>query len=347
MCEGYPRLVINLKYFKENVEAVVRRCSLCGVKITGVIKGVNGIPQVTEEYIRGGVKSIGTSRLEQLEGIRERHPEVSLMLIRTPMLSEIKDVIKMTDVSLNTEIEVIRALDKEAAKQNKRHGIILMKDVGDLREGFWDEEEFLYAASIVENELDNLYLEGIGTNVGCYGALEPTVETLGKLADAAEKIEKRIGRSLNIVSGGASSSLMRIWDRDMPEKINHLRIGGEVMLAHTNRVVYGYDMSDLHYDAFRLKAEIAKIMRAADSGGKMRKKAVLDIGLTDYCNADALYPVSQGVRLEKSCYDYTIVDIEEAEKDYELGDILTFDLSYGALVYLTKSKSVKLEFIDK
>lgn len=58
---------------------------------------------------------------------------------------------------------------------------------------------------------------------------------------------------------------MRIWDKDMPEKINHLRIGGEVMLAYTNRVVYGYDMSDLHYDAFRFQAEIVKVFRAESS----------------------------------------------------------------------------------
>ena len=120
-----------------------------------------------------------------------------------------------------------------------------MTDVGDLREGFWYEEELLSAALMAENDLDNIYLAGVGTNVGCYGAIEPTVETLEKLAETADKIEKKIGRPLDIISGGASSSLMRIWDKDMPEKINHLRIGGEVMLAYTNRVVYGYDMRKL------------------------------------------------------------------------------------------------------
>lgn len=347
MSGRYPKLTINLGYFRENVEAVIKRCSLCNVEITGIIKGVNGIPEVTEAYIKGGVKSIGTSRLEQLSGIRENHPEISLMLIRTPMLSEVEDVIRLTDVSLNTEIQVMKALDREARKQNKVHRVILMADVGDLREGFWDEEEFLKAAETAEKDLDNIFLEGVGTNVGCYGAIEPTVETLEKLSAVADKIERKIGRPLDIISGGASSSLMRIWDRDMPEKINHLRIGGEVMLAHTNRLVYGYDMSDLHYDAFRLKAQIAKIFKATDGKGVTRKKAVLGIGASDYFYADALYAVKEGIKVEDAFYDCTVVDIEEAEEDYELGDILTFDLSYGAMVYLTKSRSVTLELIDK
>ena len=171
MSGRYPRLVVNIRHFRENVEAVIRRCALCNVEITGVTKGVNGIHEITKAYIDGGVKSIGTSRLEQFEGIKEENPQLSLMLIRTPMLSEIRDVVRLTDVSLNTEIEVIKALNEEAARQNKIHGVILMTDVGDLREGFWYEEELLSAALMAENDLDNIYLAGVGTNVGCYGAI--------------------------------------------------------------------------------------------------------------------------------------------------------------------------------
>ena len=347
MSGNYPRLLINLNHFKTNVEKTIDRCKQCNVEITGVIKGVNGLPEVTETYISGGVKSIGTSRLEQFEGIRERHPDISLMLIRTPMLSEIEDVVRLTDISLNTEIQVIRALDEEAKRQGKIHQVLLMIDVGDLREGFFDEEELISACVMAESQLDNIYLAGLGTNVGCYGAIEPTVETLEKLAAAADKIEGIIGRPLDIISGGASSSLMRVWDKDMPAKINHLRIGGEVMLAHTNRVVYGYDMSGFYFDAFRLEAEIASIVDVNSQGKKDRRKAVLDIGLIDYCHTDALYPVDKSVKISDVSHDYTVVDIEDSKEDYKLGDILTFDLSYGALVYLTKSKSVSLEFIDK
>ena len=68
------------------------------------------------------------------------------------------------------------------------------------------------------------------------------------------------------------------------------------MLAHTNRVVYGYDMSGFYFDAFRLEAEIASIVDVNSQGKKDRRKAVLDIGLIDYCHTDALYPVEMCIR---------------------------------------------------
>ena len=342
----YPRLLINLEHFRNNVRETIKRCAQCGVTITGVIKGVNGLPEVTRAYIDGGVASVGTSRLEQFAGVREYAPAAELMLIRTPMPSEIEDVVRLTDISLNTEISVLKALDREAFRQGRVHKVLLMIDTGDLREGFWDEKELSEACLLAERSA-NLYLAGVGTNVGCYGAIEPTVETLSKLSEAAEKIEALIGRPLDIISGGASSSLMRVWDKDMPPKINHLRIGGEVMLAHTNRVVYGYDMSGFYFDAFRLEAEIAAVIKVSDGSGRTRRKAVLDVGSVDFCHADALYPLDPQIRIEQVSHDHTLVDIEDARDACGLGDKLTFDLSYGALVYLTKSRSVKLEFIDK
>ena len=57
------------------------------------------------------------------------------MLIRIPMISEAEDVVRYTDISLNSEIKVAKALSKEAIKMGKIHEIILMVDVGDLREG--------------------------------------------------------------------------------------------------------------------------------------------------------------------------------------------------------------------
>ena len=56
------------------------------------------------------------------------------------MLSEVSDVVRLTDISLNSEFEVIKAL-KRVEGRGKLHKVILMADLGDLREGFWDKEE--------------------------------------------------------------------------------------------------------------------------------------------------------------------------------------------------------------
>ena len=52
-----------------------------------------------------------------------------MVLIRIPMLSEVSDVIRLTDMSLNSELEVIKALNAEARKQGKLHKIILMAEM--------------------------------------------------------------------------------------------------------------------------------------------------------------------------------------------------------------------------
>ncbi len=53
------------------------------------------------------------------------------------MKSQAEDVVRYADISLNSELETISALGAEAVKQNKVHNVVLMADLGDLREGFF------------------------------------------------------------------------------------------------------------------------------------------------------------------------------------------------------------------
>ena len=345
MRREYPRCVINLNHLEDNVRAAIRRCNHVGIDVTGVIKGANGAPEVAKAYVEGGIGSLATSRLEQIETLIAAGIKVPLTLVRIPMMSEVDDVVRLTDTSLNTEPTVLRALNEAAAKQEKIHNVILMHDVGDLREGFWDVKEAVDTALLIEKELKNLYLQGVGTNVGCYGSVEPTVETLEKLVVVAKEIEAAIGRKLDIVSGGASSSLMRVWDEDMPEGINHLRLGGEMMLAYTNQMVYGYDMSEFHRDTFRLDAEIEEIKMKPSEGGTMRKYAVLNVGTSDYCNVTSIMPQDESIHLVASYDDCTVFDVQDSPIHYNVGDIVSFDLRYGAMCYLTRGGDVKIEFI--
>ena len=117
----YPRLEVNLEHLKHNVEKIVEKCGAHGIQVAGVIKGATGHPEVAKKFDEGGAAFIASSRLEQIEDAINAGIEKPMMLIRVPMLSEIPDVIKLTDISLNSEIEVIRALNEEARKQNKHH----------------------------------------------------------------------------------------------------------------------------------------------------------------------------------------------------------------------------------
>ena len=359
MGERYPRLEINLAHLKHNVVKVVEKCGDMGIQIAGVIKGATGLPEVAKAFDEGGAAFIASSRLEQLEDAKNAGIQKPLLMIRIPMLSEVEDVVRLTDISLNSELVVIKALNEAAKRQNKVHQIILMADMGDLREGYWDKEEMAEVAVYVENELDNIKLVGIGTNVG---SIAPTPEMLEELVAIAEHIEKRLGRRLEYISGGATSSLMRVWDGNMPERINLLRVGEGILLARDLDVFYGYDMSELYQDIFRLKAEVIEVKVkpshpvgtiAIDAFGHtptyvdrgMRKRALLAVGKVDYADPAELIPMEKGIEILGASSDHTIVDIENAEKDYQVSDIMEFDICYATIVFLTNCRNVRIVYV--
>ncbi|MBR5315742.1 MAG: alanine/ornithine racemase family PLP-dependent enzyme [Firmicutes bacterium] len=358
----YPRVELNLQYLKENVEVVVEKCKPYGIDIAGVIKGATGIPQVAKMYEEGGAKIIASSRLEQIEDATEFGIELPKLLLRVPMMSELDEVIRLCDISLNSEPEVLKALNEAAAKQDKMHKVILMADLGDLREGFWDKDEMVEVAVMVENELANLELAGVGTNLGCYGSIEATADKLEELVAIAERIEARIGRELEYISGGATTSLPRIFNDDMPKRINLLRVGEGIILARDLDVFYGYDLSWMHQDTWTLKAEIIEVKdKPSHPVGKIsidafghtpeyvdrgiRKRALLGIGKVDYGSIDEIFPREKGVEVIGASSDHTILDIEDAERDLKPGDIIEFGINYASIVYLTNCRNVQLAFV--
>ena len=362
MEKRYPRLEINLEHLKHNVATVVEKCGGQGVQVMGVIKGANGIPEIAKAFDQGGAAMIASSRLEQLEDAIDAGITKPMVMIRIPMLSEVEDVIRITDMSLNSELEVIKALNEEARRQGKLHKIILMAEMGDLREGYWDREELLNVAEYIENKLINIQLVGIGTNVGCYGSILPTVDKLEELVELAEKVEERLGRQLEYIAGGATSSLMRIWDGNIPERVNLLRIGEGILLARDLDVFYGYDMSQMYQDVFRLKAEVIEVKDkptypigtiAVDAFGHtpeyvdrgIRRRALLAVGKVDSGNPEDLIPMEKGIEILGASSDHTIVDVQDAERDFKVGDIMTFDICYATIVYLTNCRNMHIAFV--
>lgn len=359
----YPKVTVNLTHLRHNTEVMLKKCRDNNIWVTGVIKGASGLVQVAKLFEDCGIDSIGSSRLEQLEDAKNAGVKTPLTLIRIPMLTEVEDTIRIADVSLNSELVVLEALNKEAGKQGKRHNVIIMADIGDLREGFWDKEEMIRIAQKVENEMDNLYLLGIGTNVGCYGSLLPTVDKLNELVAIAEKIEKVIKRRLEFISGGATSSYMRVIDGNLPKRINHLRLGEGILLATDFARFYHYRHTALYKDIFKLEAEVIEAKnKPSYPQGKMsvdafghkptyedkglRKKVLLGIGKVDYGDPNDLEPKDEGVKVLGAASDHTILDVTDAKKEYKIGDILEFPVFYSMLVYLTSSRNVNVEFIE-
>ena len=96
-------------------------------------KVLAGNREIVGQLASLGFAHIADSRLENLEAFKDIN--IPKMLLRLPMPSEADRVARLADISLNSEIATIRALDKAAGKLNVKHKIVLMFDLGDLREG--------------------------------------------------------------------------------------------------------------------------------------------------------------------------------------------------------------------
>jgi len=357
----YPQLDINLSTIKNNTEIVVNMCRKHKIKVSGVIKGFNGLPKVAEKMIEGGVINIGSSRLEQLKNMKEFFPELETLLLRIPMMSEIEDLVEYCDISLNSNRETLDIIDQEAKKRKKKHRVILMRDLGDLREGVFNLEEFVELCQYAEN-LDNIYLEGIGTNLSCYGSIAPTRENMLELEKTAELVEEKIARKLDIVSGGGTTTLPLVYRDEIPKKINHLRLGEGIINAMDLPKYWDTDIKGLKTDTFILKAQVVESnTKPTYPIGKMcvdafgnkpvyqdmgkRKRVILAVGNQDTGDSKKLEPVEDKMIVMGSSSDHTIVDVDDVDREIKVGDILKFKLFYQPMLFLTGSNYVKINYV--
>ena len=350
----YPLLEIDLDKLRHNLAALNERCQSVSVEVAGVVKGFTALPEVVRAYTDCGIRCIASSRTAQLRAICDANVDCERFLIRIPMLSELSEVATLADMSLQSEPETLRALNAACARREKRHKVILMLDLGDLREGFWSREELVDAALEVEYKLEHLELAGVGTNLGCYGSVAATPEKLRELVSAAEAVERAIGRELQYISGGASSSVHMLLNGTLPARVNHLRIGEFALLGG----IYGCYPEFLRRDVFTLRLEVVECRAkpsypvgelTVDAFGKkreytdrgVRRRALCAAGRVDYGDPADLTPRMAGVEILGASSDHTILDVEDAS-GVRLGDVLDFSVSYGTLVYLTNTPEVRV-----
>ena len=372
--DSWPRLLIDLNKLEQNAREVTRLCGSRGISVAGVIKGANGLIPCVKAIANAGVRFLASSRLEQLQRVREAGIDQELLMLRVSMLSEVEKVVRLCDISLQSDPEVLDALDHAAAEAGVTHRVILMADLGDLREGWWDKDAFVQEALRVEQKLPHLELAGIGTNLGCYGSIVATKEKMEELVALAEAVESAIGRELEWISGGATTSLPRVLLGDMPPRVNLLRVGEGILLAEYMLEMEGYDAAleaagyHLNRDVFTLQAELLEVrdkptypvgvIGAVDAFGHtvqyedrgIRRRGLLGLGKVDYGDPGDLIPRTQGVEVLGASSDHTILDLQAAQDEgqsLKTGDIIDFDLTYSTLVYATNSENVQIEYIGE
>jgi len=354
--DRYPQLEVDLGKLKENLTALRERCQDSFVGIIAVVKGVNSLEPVVRLYDELGLPYLATSRRDQLRKMRALGVKTPLMLIRIPMLSELDEVVELADASVHSDIGVIRAANAAAERAGKTHGVLLMIDLGDLREGFWSADELIDAAVEIETKLKHLHLLGVGVNLSCYGSIRPDKRNMQGLSSLAIEVEQAIGRPIELVSGGASTSTYMVLDGTMPGRVNNLRLGEILLVGRAN---YGCDPDFTHRDAFTLRAEVVECrdkpsfpvgQLTVDAFGHVghyedrgiRRRALVAVGKVDYGDPADIFPRMAGVEVLGASSDHTILDVEAVKDRIKVGDVLEFDVNYGSLVNLTESTGIEI-----
>jgi len=352
---SYPKLIVDYEILKNNVKALVNLCNSKGIQVAGVTKVFCGHPEIAKAYVDGGVSFLADSRIENLE--RLKNLNVPKIMLRLPMISEAEKVVEFADISLNSEIETIKALSEKALGKNLVHKIVLMVDLGDLREGYYNDEDLFQAVEEVL-ELKGVKLVGLGTNLTCYGGVIPSMDHIDRLNRLKREIEERFSIELEILSGGNSSSIHLLADHDL-EGINNLRLGESLVLGTES--AYGEQVEGTRNDAFRIQAQIIEVKEkpsvptgeiGRDAFGKVptfvdrgvRKRILCAIGKQDI-DLETLYPVDKGVIILGGSSDHLILDGTDSEIDYKVGDIIEFTMHYVSLLRAMTSEYIKKEVI--
>ena len=360
----YPQLEFDLALLRSNADAVISRCHGMGIRVCGVVKGVDGLPEAARVLRAAGAEELGTSRLEQVAKCRAAGVPGPWLLIRIPGLTELPDVVALCETSLQSEWPTLLALEEECLRQNKTHRVIVMTDLGDLREGFWDKKELVDVCERVERDLPHVHLAGIGVNLTCYGSTKPTPEKMNELVGLARQVEQRIGRRLEIVSGGATSSFTLVHWGTMPAGVNHLRIGEAILLGKDLQVDWGIrDMDYLRMDALTLRAEVVEVKDkptypigefAIDAFGRkpvyedrgIRRRAILALGRADVGELESLIPREPGLTVIGGSSDHCIVDVEDCPRRLEVGDVVEFSLCYSHMLYASSRGDMAIQFVN-
>lgn len=343
----YPALIINKQKIQENTRYLVNKCNEQGISVAAVSKVFCGIPEVAQAMIDGGAVMIADSRMRNLRQLQVL--KIPKMLLRIPMKSRADEVVDIVDVSLNSELDTIQALSDAAIRKGKVHNIIIMTDLGDLREGVWYEYLVDFIGQIIN--LKGIHIQGIGTNLTCYGGIIPDEDNLGKLVSLAEQIEAAYHIKLEVISGGNSSSLHMVFKNEMPHRVNQLRLGESIVLGL--ETAFGERIEGTHRDAFTLALEIVELKEkpsapvghiGMDAFGQKpvfedmgkRLRGILAAGRQDL-NFNGIIPRDECIRIIGGSSDHLLVDFTECSRHYHIGDIVEFDLTYGGLLAASTS----------
>lgn len=354
------RVIANLEALHHNLAVVDRWMQRHDAQWTLVTKALCGHHSLIDVLHGIGVRSVGDSRIDNLRTIRSVSPDMETWYLRGPGLGSIAETVEVADISLNSEAETIHAINREAGKTGKLHRVVIMIELGDLREGILPGTLVRFYDEVFQ--LENLEVIGIGANLGCLAGVVPNIDQYMQLLLYRELLELKFDHKLKVISAGTSATLPLVLDSTLPKSINHFRIGEAVLLG--TDLINGGTLSGLRNDVFTLEAELIEIKQKSlvpmtETGdvnpfqsqnnddeevrpGERGYRALVNIGELD-TDIGGLTPENPNYKIAGASSDITVLNVGDSPGGLSLGDGVRFRLSYAALVRLMGNRYTAIE----
>jgi predicted amino acid racemase len=355
---GMPAIQADIKLLRQNTSYILKACHEWGISLAAVTKVVCADPFIVRALVKSGVDMLADSRVENLMKLPDTPPRLSL---RVGEPEEAGEIVANAEFSLQSEPDMVKTLGIAARALKKTHQVILMIDLGDLREGIYykHQNQILETAALILQE-EGLVLAGIGTNLTCYGGILPDENNMSILLGTAHLLRGRFGIPLPIVSGGNSSSLHLLFQGKLPPGITQLRVGEGLMLGMDTSI--GQPFSQLSQRVFTLFARLVEVKdkpslpegkRGPNAFGEEvtfkdrgpLRRGILAIGRQDM-DPERLMPLDPNVSILGGSSDHLIVDLSRVG-GYKVGDALGFLPNYGSLLKAYTSPYVRKTYINQ
>lgn len=357
-------LTINTGRIVENIQKLNNYLSQNNIKWTLVTKMLCGHKGALEKILPDTcikqLHSVGDSRISNLRIVKEIKPDIVTMYIKPPALNQVKNVIKYADISLNSSYNTIEALNKEAENQGKIHRVIVMIEMGELREGVVRDDILNFYEKIFK--LNNVETIGIGTNLGCMYGVEPTYDKLIQLSLYTHLIEARFNKKLELISGGSSITLPLIAKGKIPKGINHFRVGEAALLGVSP--LNNKKFRNLSTSTIEFRAEILELNKKEikpdgvigegnvghtselefEKGVKETFRSIVDFGQLDVDVSD-LRPKDESLQLVGTTSDMTVYDLGSEKGKYKVGGQIHFMPNYTSIARLMNSRYMAKKII--
>ncbi|MFH2055368.1 MAG: alanine racemase [bacterium] len=350
------QIIVNLEALRHNLSRINTWMGRQGASWTVVTKVLCGHADTLRALHLLGVRSVGESRLENLDDMPINLDQLETWFLRVPDLSAVGDVARWADVSLNSEHEVITALNEAARKLGKIHKVIIMIELGDLREGILPGTLVDFYQRVFE--LDHIEVIGVGANLGCLAGVVPNVDQFMQLILYRELLELKFGHKLPLISAGSSVVLPLLLEGQLPRAINHFRIGEAIFLG--TDLVNGGTLEGLRDDVYLLRAEIAEIkekglVAQGETGvntpgeaefateaepGQRGYRALVSVGNLD-TDVTGLSPIDERLQVAGASSDIVVINVGDSDRNLKVGDHIEFKVNYPALLRLMSSRYVE------